>query len=151
MSFELDNNLIFWLSRLNSLMQDEFNKDLQEYEVTWPQWLLLNALCHKKIDTPAELAKYLGIDRSAITRLADRLEKKSLLTRIRNNIDRRNVTLRLSDRGRVLMSGMDSRAQAHQQRYLDSLHSTESKALKAFIQKMLRVNEVEALSRWKRL
>mgnify|MGYP006077491549 CR=1 FL=1 len=151
MNFELDNNFVFWLSRLNNLMQEEFNKDLLEYEVTWPQWLILNSLHHKKLDTPSELAKYLGIDRSAITRLADRLEKKSLLTRTRNKLDRRNVTLQLSDRGRVLISGIDSRAQEHQQRYLDALHSTESRALKAFIQKMLRVNGVEALSSWKHI
>lgn len=70
-------------------MQEEFNKEFLEYEVTWPQWLILNALHHKKFDTPSELAKYLCIDRSSITRLAVRLEKKSLLTRTHNKLDRR--------------------------------------------------------------
>jgi DNA-binding MarR family transcriptional regulator len=59
--------------------------------VTWPQWLVMNVLFHQMADTPAQLAEEIGIDRSAITRLLDRLEAKACVRREHDKIDRRSI------------------------------------------------------------
>ncbi|MEO0443855.1 MAG: MarR family transcriptional regulator, partial [Pseudomonadota bacterium] len=79
--FKLHNSFAFWIHRLNSLLQEQFNQQLKAYEITWPQWMLLNVLSDLDINTPAAIAGQLGIDRSGVTRLLDRLEAKDFVER----------------------------------------------------------------------
>ena len=71
----LHNSFAFWIHRLSGLMQDCFNQQLREYEVTWPQWMVLNVLYHQMGQTPAKVAECIGIDRSAITDNLSRSER----------------------------------------------------------------------------
>ncbi|MGZ8178321.1 MarR family winged helix-turn-helix transcriptional regulator [Williamsia sp. SKLECPSW1] len=50
----------------------------------------------------AELAAYMGLERSTLTGLVDRAEDRGLLRRTRSTEDRRAMTVELTDRGRQL-------------------------------------------------
>lgn len=146
--FLLHNSYTFWISRLASLMQDEFNSSLQEEGVSWPQWMVMNVLHHQLAGTPATIADSIGVDRSAITRLLDRLEKKALVQREHDKIDRRSVKVELTHAGRELMGRINALAAEHQSHFLESLHSTEHRAFKSCIQRMLRRGGVDSLRVW---
>ena len=51
---------------------------------------------------PTDLAFYCSVTPAALTGLSDALEKKGLLVRTRANLDRRSVSLNLTDSGHVL-------------------------------------------------
>lgn len=149
--FHLHNSYTFWISRLANLMQEEFNRRLEGEDVTWPQWMVLNVLDRDLAATPAAVADNIGVDRSAVTRLLDRLEKKGLLNREHDKLDRRSVNLRLTEAGQNLMVRLNELAREHQEHFLTSLHNTEHRSFKANVQKMLRCAGVDSLRLWKQI
>ncbi|TQV81287.1 MarR family transcriptional regulator [Exilibacterium tricleocarpae] len=149
--FHLHNSFTYWISRLASLMQEHFNESLQQHDVTWPQWMVLNVLYHRLATTPAQVAANIGIDRSAITRLVDRLEKKGLVQRQHDGLDRRSIRLLLTERGSRLIHTLNDSANAHQRRFLEHLPSTEYRGLKGNIQKMLRAGGLDTTTLWRRI
>ncbi len=149
MSFQLHNSYTFWISRLASVMQDKFNKDLDAMDVTWPQWMVMNVLSNNLANTPAHIAEQIGVDRSAITRLVDRLEKKGLVMREHDGLDRRSVKVQITDPGQMMVSHLNEAAEKHQQKFLAELHPTEHRVLKSNIQKLLRAGGIESASLWR--
>jgi len=148
MDFQLHNSFTFWISRLASVMQEQFNKALDELDVTWPQWMVMNVLAHNLAETPAQIADNLGVDRSAVTRLVDRLEKKGLVERKHDGLDRRSIKVKLTKAGAAMVQALDSSADEHQRKFLSQLPSTEYRAFKGNLQKMLRAGGVETSATW---
>lgn len=149
--FVLHNSYTFWISRLAALMQEEFNRRLQGEDVSWPQWMVLNVLAQEIATTPATIADNIGVDRSAVTRLLDRLEKKGLVLREHDKLDRRSVNIHLTDNGRKLMGRLNDLAREHQEHFLDSLHNTEHRSFKGNIQKLLRLAGIDSIRLWKQV
>lgn len=147
--FILNSSYTFWISRLANLMQEAFNKRLQGEDVTWPQWMVLNVLHQQLATTPATIAGSIGVDRSAVTRLLDRLEKKGLIAREHAKLDRRSVNIQLTELGENVMARLNELAREHQDHFLGSLHNTEHRSFKGNIQKMLRLGGVDSLRVWK--
>lgn len=149
MPFLLHNSYTFWISRLASVMQDRFNKELETLDVTWPQWMVMNVLTHELANTPAHIAEQIGIDRSAVTRLVDRLEKKGLVHREHDGLDRRSVKVHITEPGKMMVQHLDDAAEKHQEIFLQELHATEYRVLKGNIQKLLRAGGIESSALWK--
>ena len=149
--FPIHNSYTFWISRLASLMQEKFNNMLKNQDVTWPQWMVLNVLNQKLAKTPATIAENLGIDRSAVTRLLDRLESKSLVVREHDKLDRRSVTIQMTEQGRQLMARVNESAREHQRQFLSGLHNTEFRSLKVNLQKMLKAGGIDSSQQWRQL
>ncbi|MDO6745900.1 MarR family winged helix-turn-helix transcriptional regulator [Gilvimarinus sp. 1_MG-2023] len=145
------NSLIYWVNRLASSMRETFNEALAEQSITWPQWLSLNVLAHGEADTPAQIADSIGIDRSAVTRLLDRLAEKELLTRVHDDGDRRCVRIALTALGESKMQQIDQLAMQHQQRFLAQLPATEVRVFKTHIQKLLREGGIESSRQWRNI
>jgi DNA-binding MarR family transcriptional regulator len=148
--FHLHNSFVFWIHRLSALMQDHFNQQLSECDVTWPQWMVLNVLYHQMGQTPAKIAECVGIDRSAITRLVDRLEGKGLVEREYNKLDRRSINVHITSLGKETMERINDLAYKHQTYFLKDLHTSEQRALKGELQKMLRAGGIDNIRTWKR-
>ncbi|MEX1031961.1 MAG: MarR family transcriptional regulator [Cellvibrionaceae bacterium] len=149
--FLIHNSYTFWISRLANLMQEEFNKRLQEEGVTWPQWMVLNVLYQALAHTPAGVADNIGVDRSAVTRLLDRLERKGLIAREHGKLDRRSVNVQLTGEGQQAIGRLNELARDHQAHFMSSLHNTEHRSLKGNLQKMLRLGGVDSLHLWKQI
>ncbi len=123
--FHLHNSFTFWVTRLASVMREQFNHQLEEHDVTWPQWMILNVLDLGLAQTPAQIAENIGVDRSAVTRLVDRLEKKSLVERYHDGLDRRSIKILLTDNGRAMINTLNDAAKKHQEQFLEQVPSTE--------------------------
>lgn len=149
--FVIHNSYTFWISRLANMMQEQFNQNLKSADVTWPQWMVLNVLFQQLADTPASIADNIGVDRSAVTRLLDRLEKKALVQREHDKLDRRSVKIKITDTGADLMEELNGKARDHQDYFLSGLHNTEHRAFKGNIQKLLRLGGIDSSRYWKQL
>jgi len=136
--FRLDDSFLFWLGRASHELQESFNRSLSESDVTWPQWMVMNVLYHQIAQTPAQVADYLGIDRSAVTRLADRLAKKGLLERKQDGVDRRCVQLCLTPRGNRIIFTLNQHADEHQKQLNVSLGQDNVSALSGHVRILLK-------------
>ena len=146
--YHLHNSFTFWIARLASVMRDQFNQALSEHDVTWPQWMILNVLHHGLAITPAQIADNIGVDRSAVTRLVDRLEKKHMVERSFDGLDRRSIQILMTAEGRRLVVDINAAAKRHQDSYLAQIPNTECRSLKGNIQKLLRASGVETNDLW---
>jgi DNA-binding MarR family transcriptional regulator len=149
--FELQNSYAYWIYRLNNRLQEQFNQLLKSYDITWPQWMLLNVLASEQADTPAGFADHLGVDRSSITRLLDRLEQKHYVERQHDKLDRRSVKILMTKKGIDTMDSINALAYQHQQEFLDELHLSERRGFKKELQKILKTTGIETLTTWTRI
>ncbi|MGI1677939.1 MAG: MarR family transcriptional regulator [Cellvibrionaceae bacterium] len=149
--FYIHNSYTFWISRLANLMQEQFNHQLKTLDVTWPQWMVLNVLNQSLAETPAAIAQNIGVDRSAVTRLLDRLENKNLISRHHDKLDRRSVKIKITEQGAKLMDELNQLARSHQDHFMSGLPNTEYRSFKGNIQKMLKLGGVESATLWKQL
>lgn len=147
--FQLHNSFTFWIARLAGAMREAFNRELDEHQVSWPQWMILNVLFHELAETPAQIADNIAVDRSAVTRLLDRLAEKQLLERVHDGLDRRSVKVHLTAAGKNLIDELNRAAEDHQNRFLNQLHPTELRAFKGNIQKMLRAADIDSMPLWR--
>ena len=69
------------------------------HDITKTQWSALVALHFDRASTCAEIARDLGHDKGATTRLVDTLEERGWVTRARGEEDRRMVRLTLTPSG----------------------------------------------------
>ncbi|HUY64955.1 MAG TPA: MarR family transcriptional regulator [Acidimicrobiales bacterium] len=73
------------------------------HEVTLPQYRTLVALTEDGTIRLADLAATLQVSPSTATRMCDRLVRKALVTRVRDEVDRREVNLVVTDAGRSVV------------------------------------------------
>jgi DNA-binding MarR family transcriptional regulator len=75
-------------------------------EVTLPQYRTLVTLTYGGGRRLADLASSLNVSPSTATRMCDRLVRKGLITRTRDEIDRREVNLEVTPNGRQIVDGV---------------------------------------------
>ena len=72
-----------------------------------------------------------------VTRLVDRLQKRGLLTRLRNQRDRRVVTVRITEKGLDLLARLDEHVDRYPRRVLANVGPTKLKQLIGLLEQVL--------------
>lgn len=136
-SRSIHQSLGYWTSLAARTMEAEFNKRLARFEITRVAWAVLGAIHSDEKSTPSELAEFLSIDRAAITRLLDKLEKQGLIIRQRTDEDRRSVSLLLTPKGKALSVDLARESQAVNAQFSDGLTPEEIEQYVVTVRKML--------------
>ncbi len=97
--FTLDKSLGFLVNTVAYAMRRELEARLLPYSLTAPQWAVLARLWEEDKLSMSELGKRLHLDKPTITGVADRLEKKGLIKRYRQERDRRLILIHLTPEG----------------------------------------------------
>jgi len=92
------------LSRAAETVETQVNCHLKNYGLTWSQFGVLEALFHLGPLHQQELAAKILKSRGNLTLVVDNLVKRGLVTRERDESDRRYVTICLTGAGRQLIS-----------------------------------------------
>jgi MarR family transcriptional regulator for hemolysin len=88
------------LSQASALLARTGGRALAGHGVTWPQALSLLVLAEQQAPISAtRLVEHLGLGRTAMTSVVDRLERNGWVERRPSMIDRRTADLVLTDRG----------------------------------------------------
>ena len=87
--------------------------------------------------TMNELARLLGLDKSSVTGLVDRAERRGLVVRVPSAADRRAVLVRLTDDGRALVSQAAARFGADVLAMLDRLPPRDRATLSRLVSRLL--------------
>ena len=99
----LDSQLCFTLYATSMAITRTYKPMLDTMGITYPQYLVLNALGEADGLTVGAIADRLALESSTVTPLVKRLERASLVERRRSEIDERQVEVSLTAAGRALL------------------------------------------------
>lgn len=132
-----DEGLGRLLLRVARELRTLFDRNLETLGITAQQAGLLYRCSLSRELTPKQLTRLLITDNASVTRLADRLEAKGLLTRRTSSSDRRSVTLHITPSGRALLPRIRRLAEAEKQRIFDGLSPSDQERLRALLERIL--------------
>ena len=136
-TFSFDESTGYWLRQVYLAISEALQSRLDPYGVTVAQWPVLSSLHSGTSRTPAELADHIGLNRSAITRLLDRLEKKGFVERESSEHDGRSYRIRLTESGRRVVPELAELSRAVNAQFLLGLSPGERLGFQQTLHRML--------------
>jgi DNA-binding MarR family transcriptional regulator len=121
-----------------------FARKVETRDVTVAEWVLMRQMLGEEALAPSVLADRMGMTRSAISKLADRLITKSMLTRTPDPNDGRAQTLTLTPAGRDLVPSLAALADANDMEFFKHLTATERAELLRLLQKLVEKNGLKS-------
>jgi DNA-binding MarR family transcriptional regulator len=130
------------LAQLSFVIYGTLERRAAEHDLSIVQTRLLGVLRDR---TPSmnELATLLVLDKSSITGLVDRAERRGLVARSSSTTDRRTVLVELTDAGRSLVAQVSTRFEADVTAMLAFLPASERAALSGLVSRVLVAQAVE--------
>lgn len=131
-----DNNLGFLLHDTARLMRRNFNRDIQDMEITQAQWQILFNISRNEGIRQAQLADMLEMQPISIARLVDRMEQAGWIKRLPDPNDRRAVNLFLEKKAEDLVDSLRARAAGTREKSLKGISQPEQAQLTDILQRM---------------
>jgi DNA-binding MarR family transcriptional regulator len=137
---EVEEVLSSFTEIMSGLMIDQYQKQLNELELTLPQAQVLRVLRRGPLQT-GQLAAEMKISAPAITQLTDRLIRKGLIERHAAVDDRRCVIVALSEEGRQLVDRFRERRREIFDEALAELSEAERRQAFEVLEKVVKALE----------
>ena len=99
---KLENQICFPLYAASRLVTKLYQPILNQWDITYPQYLVFLLLWEKDQRTVSELGECLLLESNTLTPLLKRMESKGYVTRTRSTTDERSVQISLTDKGKAL-------------------------------------------------
>jgi len=124
---------------ISNNLRNIVHSHVSEYGFTVPQILLMHELYHTPDLTLIELSKKLGLAKSTVSGIIDRLEKQEVVIRTRAEDDRRTVKISLAPK----MYHITENLKIVKSNYLaDVLKDVEQKEIEQILQAMQKLNNL---------
>jgi DNA-binding MarR family transcriptional regulator len=124
------------MAQLGFVIQGTLERRAAEQDLSLVQMRLLGVL-RDRTPTMNQLATLLGLDKSSVTGLVDRAERRGLVARTPSATDRRAVLVGLTTEGRMLASRVGGRFESDVVAMLECLSGQERDALAALVSRIL--------------
>jgi DNA-binding MarR family transcriptional regulator len=135
----------FWLRMVSNHVSHAFAAKLSDRKVTVAEWSLMRTLYGKEPTPPSRVADEMGMTRGAITKLADRLIAKSLITREASSNDARGQTLALTARGINLVPDLAALADRNDAEFFECLTIDERETLERLLKRLVEHGQMTAV------
>src|SRR3990167_3392625 len=112
MVFKIDEHTGILIKKAARLFEQVANKNLHKLGVTYAQTIFLVRLWEKDGQNQIELATSAGLKQPTVVRTLDRMEKDKLITRIRNEEDRRVFNFYLTEKAKKACRQLEAYANA---------------------------------------
>lgn len=142
---DLTAHLGYWLRYVSNHVSQAFARKVEAHGVTVAEWVLMRQLLDVEALPPSRLADRMGMTRGAITKLADRLIAKSLLTRKPDPVDGRAQTLALTAKGRRLVPELAALADTNDSEFFDHLAPKDRAALVRILRDIVEKRGLKSL------
>jgi DNA-binding MarR family transcriptional regulator len=113
--------------------------------LTPSQLILMEMIAKSAGATPGVLAKEISLSQATVTALLDKLENRELLERTRNEVDKRRVTVKLTEQGASILENAPSILQPRFERGFEKLESWEQSFLVAALERTVMLLDAEEL------
>jgi DNA-binding MarR family transcriptional regulator len=124
------------LAQLSFVVQAALERCAAEHDISVQQVRLCGVLRDRK-PTMNELAKLLGLDKSSVSGLVDRAERRGLVERVPSATDRRATTVSLSIFGRKLVVEVAGRFEAEMTALVNGLDAGQRGTLTYLVSQVL--------------
>ncbi len=136
---DLRKHVGYWLRRLSNLVSSAFAEKLAAKDISVAQWVVLRTLYAKRDVTLNDAALEVGVDKSSLSRMVERLVQKGLLIRGPGG-DRRSVGLTLTPSAVKLVPQLAKLADENDERFFRSLSARQKKDFLSTIKQLLDAN-----------
>ena len=99
---KLENQLCFPLYACSKAITKKYKPFLDEFDLTYTQYITMMVLWDKKELTLKELGECLYLDSGTLTPLIKKLEAKGYAVKRRSETDERNIFISVTDKGMAL-------------------------------------------------
>jgi len=145
-ALSLDDQIIVAIRRVSQAVEQYSSYLLQQFGLTAPQLGTLRELQKAASATPGQLAEQLHISPATMAGILKRLEQRALISRVRDEVDRRSSVVRITPEGIRLAESAPSLLRDRFRERLNSLELWERTQLLATLQRtaeMMNADEVE--------
>lgn len=119
----LEDHLGYWLRCLSNYVHRSFEAQLSKYDISVAQWVVLRTLYGNTNITLNQAAGLIGLDKSSLSRMLDRLIQRNLITRGMGN-NRRSISINLTPKGEELIPQLAKIADENDREFFKSLDVT---------------------------
>lgn len=135
----LEDHLGYWLRCLSNLVSDTFAERMEKHGVSVAQWVVLRTLYDHEAVSLSILADEVGIDKSSMSRMIERLINKNLVIQLTNKSDKRAMLLDLSEKGKKIVPVLAHEADVNDAQFFSSLTADQKHHLLHQIQLLLTI------------
>ena len=100
-TYRAQDSIGYLMHRTTHAVKGRIEAKLAAFELSFHQWLSLLWLRDGVADTASDIAKCTHIDPGALARMLENLESRGWISRKRSKLDRRVVSLSLTEAGRA--------------------------------------------------
>jgi len=133
---DLSEEIVITLRQINRAMSI-YSKSLDKhYGLTSPQLLILHELFQADQIAIGEIARKISLSQATVTDIIDRLKIKGLVTRTKNNLDRRQVLIKITSTGKDIINKRPSLLQKDFLIEFDKLQKWEQHLLLSSVERI---------------
>lgn len=137
LSEALANSAGYLLAQTSRMLRERVDKALLPLELSLYEYVTLRLISLGAPMSQGELGETYGIDRTTMVGVVDRLEERELVVRERNEADRRSYLLRLTPRGRRVLSRALRIVRKEQQEFLQPVSPEEWEVVRSCLWKLV--------------
>lgn len=127
------------LRQIDYIVRKKGREILKDNYLTAPQFIALQRIISKGDLTIGELSTEMSLACSTITDLIDRMEKNQLVTRFKDENDRRVVRIRVEEKGNKVVEDVLNRRKDYISKVLESFNKEEKELLAQNLMKLYEV------------
>ena len=136
-TYRVEDSVGFMITRLRASIFAAVDREVAPWGVSSAQCAILIYIAHGRGNRAADIARDYSYDTGSMTRMIDRLVKKGLLRRVRDEADRRAVRLELTAKGDKLTDRLPAVAARSLNGHLRGFSRAELDTLKGLLGRML--------------
>lgn len=140
----LEDHLGYWLRYVSNHVSNAFRRKVEAKGVTVAEWVVMRELYAGSL-APSAVAERIGMTRGAISKLADRLEAKAMLTRASGKNDGRYQELALTPAGRALVPQLAALADQNDAEFFGHMSREERASIERLMKEIVRKSALRAV------
>lgn len=133
-----EEHLGFWLRYVSNHVSQAFARKLLAEGATVPEWVLLRTIAEQEEITPSEVADRIGMTRGGVSKIADKLVQRGLISRQGSSVDRRYQALRITRSGAELVPKLAALADRNDEEFFGHMTPKDKAALTDMMQEIIR-------------
>jgi len=136
-TYRVEDSVGYLITRLRASVFAAVDREVASWGISAAQGSILIYIAHGRGDRAADIARDYDYDTGSMTRMVERLVRKGLLRRVRDDNDRRVVRLRLTPAGVTVAQSLPPVAVKVLNQHLRGFSAAEFEQLKALLRRML--------------
>lgn len=136
----LKQHVGYWINKLRQRVHFQFEERIAAYGVSIAAWCVLVSLFDGSASSINELAKYIEVDKSSISRLVEKLVQRGLVTHKQGD-DKRSGVVALTEEGKKLVPLLIREAEENEKQFFSMLSEGQLKQFRTILDIILQEKE----------